>query len=217
MRVLLVEDEKKMAHTLKRGLEEDNHRVTVACDGREGLDLAQLHDFDVVVLDVMLPVIDGFEVARRLRRKKPAIPILMLTARDAIPDVIQGLDLGADDYLTKPFAFEELLARLRSVVRRKPSLRSSELKVADLILDPATHRVSRAGTEIKLTATEFRLLEFLMRRVGQVVPRGALIEGVWEIGAELEENTLDAFIHLLRNKVDRDHQYRLIYTVRGIG
>lgn len=217
MRVLLVEDERKMANALKRGLEEENHRVTIALDGREGFELAAGHDFDIVILDVMLPVMDGFEVARKLRQCKPDVPILMLTARDATPDVIHGLDLGADDYLTKPFAFDELLARIRAVARRRPAARAGELRVEDLILDPSKHRVSRAGIEIRLSATEFRLLEFLMRRGGQVVPRSALIEGVWEIGSDLEENTLDAFIRLLRNKVDREHETKLIHTVRGVG
>jgi two-component system response regulator MprA len=217
MRVLLVEDERKMANALKRGLEEENHRVTVALEGREGFELAARHDFDIVILDVMLPVMDGFEVARKLRQSKPDVPILMLTARDATPDVIHGLDLGADDYLTKPFAFDELLARIRAVARRRPSARAGELRVDDLVLDPSKHRVTRAGIEIKLSATEFRLLEFLMRRGGQVVPRAALIEGVWEIGSDLEENTLDAFIRLLRNKIDREHETKLIHTVRGVG
>jgi two-component system, OmpR family, response regulator len=165
----------------------------------------------------MLPGLDGYEVARRLRRAKDHTPILILTARDAVPDVVRGLDVGADDYLTKPFAFEELLARLRSVARRGSSPRPTCLRVADLTLDPATRRVVRANHEIRLSPTEYRLLEFLMRRTGRVVSRNNIVEAVWGFNQEVEENTLDAFIRLLRSKVDRDFNQKLIHTVRGIG
>lgn len=217
MRVLIVEDEKKMAELLKKGLEEENHSVSLAHDGPGGLEMSELYEFDAIVLDVMLPGIDGFEVARRLRRNKNTTPILMLTARDAVPDIVKGLDVGADDYLTKPFAFEEFLARLRSVARRASSPRPTRLQVADLTMDPATHQVFRDHQEIRLTATEYRLLDFLVRRAGRVIPRATLVEAVWGFDQDVEENTLDAFVRLLRSKVDRDFKDKLIHTVRGVG
>lgn len=217
MRILIVEDEKKMAAVLKKGLEAENHRVTLAHDGRTGLDLASTAEFDVVVLDLMLPLIDGFEVARRLRKNGNQTPILMLTARDAVPDIVKGLDLGADDYLTKPFSFEVFLARLRSVARRGSIPRPTVLQVDDLVLNPASHLVKRGEREIHLSPTEFRLLELLMRRSGRVVPRNAIVEAVWDFDHDVEENTLDTFIRLLRSKIDREHDRKLIQTVRGIG
>ena len=217
MHVLIVEDERRMAELLKRGLEEENHSVSLALDGREGLEMAQALEYDAIVLDLMLPGVDGYEVARRLRKSGNKTPILVLTARDTVPDVVKGLDLGADDYMTKPFSFEEFLARLRSVSRRASSPRPTVLQVGDLVLDPATHEVRRAGEEISLSRTEFRLLEFLMRRAGRVVPRNTIVLSVWDSGEDVEENTLDAFISLLRNKVDRDYKVKLIQTVRGTG
>lgn len=206
-----------MAALLRRGLEEENHSVTVAFDGHAALETADLYEFDAIVLDIMLPGIDGYEVARRLRRNKNHAAILMLTARDAVPDVVKGLDVGADDYLTKPFAFEEFLARLRSVARRGPIPRPTCLRVADLTLDPATQQVFRRNQEIHLSPTEFRLLEFFMRRAGRVASRNAIVEAVWGFDREVEENTLDAFIRLLRTKVDRGSKQKLIQTIRGIG
>lgn len=217
MRVLIVEDEKRMAELLKKGLEEENHSATLAYDGSTGLEIAELYEFDAIVLDIMLPGIDGFEVARRLRRNRNQTPILILTARDAVPDVVKGLDVGADDYLTKPFAFDELLARLRSVARRGHSPRPARLQVADLTLDPATRQVFRGSQEIQLTPTEYRLLDFLIRRAGRVVSRNTIIEAVWGFDQDVEENTLDAFVRLVRSKVDRDFKHKLIHTVRGVG
>ena len=217
MHVLIVEDEKKMAGLLKKGLEEENHSVSLAFDGREALEMAQALEFDAIVLDLMLPGVDGFDVARRLRKSGNETPILILTARDAVPDVVKGLDIGVDDYMTKPFSFEEFLARLRSVSRRGSSPRPTLLQVGDLVLNPATHQATRGGEEIYLSPTEFRLLEFLMRRAGRVVPRGTIVQSVWDSDDDVEENTLDAFISLLRNKVDRDHKQKLIQTVRGMG
>src|SRR5580700_2957771 len=214
MHVLIVEDEKKMAELLKRGLEEENHSVSLAHDGRDALEMAEALEYDAIVLDLMLPGIDGFEVARRLRKSGNKTPILVLTARDTVPDVVKGLDIGADDYMTKPFSFEEFLARLRSVARRGSEPRPTLLQVADLILNPASHQVKRAGEEISLSPTEFRLLEFLMRRAG---PRNTIVNSVWDSGEDVEENTLDVFISMLRNKVDRDHKMKLIQTVRGTG
>ena len=217
MHVLIVEDERRMAELLKRGLEEENHSVSLALDGREGLEMAQALEYDAIVLDLMLPGVDGFEVARRLRKSGNKTPILILTARDTVPDVVKGLDIGADDYMTKPFSFEEFLARLRSVSRRASSPRPTVLHVGDLLLDPATHEVRRGGEEVSLSRTEFRLLEFLMRRAGRVVPRNTIVLSVWDSGEDVEENTLDAFISLLRTKIDRDHKVKLIQTVRGTG
>jgi DNA-binding response OmpR family regulator len=217
MRVLVVEDELKMADLLKQGLEEHNHSVTVAYDGREGLELASSHEFDVIVLDLMLPGLDGFEVARRLRKNQKQVPILMLTARDAVPDIARGLDVGADDYLTKPFAFAELLARIRALGRRPPAMLPPQLNVGDLILDPGSRRVTRRDQEIRLTATEYRLLEFMMRRCGRVLPRGAIVEAVWGFNEDVEENTLEAFVSSLRNKIDRGFSQKLIHTIRGVG
>jgi DNA-binding response OmpR family regulator len=217
MQILIVEDERKMAAVLKKGLEAENHRVTLAYDGRTGLELAGTSKFDVVVLDLMLPEIDGFEVARRLRNERNQTPILMLTARDAVPDIVKGLDVGADDYLTKPFSFEVFLARLRSVARRGSAPRPTVLQVDDLVLNPASHQVRRGEREVHLSPTEFRLLELLMRRSGRVVPRDSIVEAVWDFDHEVEENTLDTFIRLLRSKVDREHDRKLIQTIRGIG
>jgi DNA-binding response OmpR family regulator len=217
MHVLIVEDEKKMAELLKKGLEEENHSVSLAHDGRGALEMAQALEYDAIVLDLMLPGIDGFEVARRLRKSGDKTPILVLTARDTVPDVVKGLDIGADDYMTKPFSFEEFLARLRAISRRASAPRATLLQVGDLVLNPASHEVKRGGEEISLSRTEFRLLEFLMRRAGRVVPRNTIVNAVWDTNEDVEENTLDAFISLLRNKVDRDRKVKLIQTVRGTG
>jgi DNA-binding response OmpR family regulator len=215
--VLIVEDEKRMAELLKKGMEEENHSVTVTYDGPSGLEMAEVYEFDAIVLDIMLPGIDGFEVARRLRRNRNHTPILILTARDGVPDVVKGLDVGADDYLTKPFAFDEFLARLRSVARRGSSPRPTRLQVDDLTLDPATRQVFRGNREIYLTPTEYRLLEFLLRHLGRVLSRTTIVEAVWGFDQEIEENTLDAFVRLVRSKVDRGFQHKLIHTVRGVG
>jgi two-component system response regulator MprA len=217
MRVLIIEDEKGMAELLKKGLEEENHRAALAFDGLEGLELAKVYEFDAIVLDLMLPKVDGFEVARRLRDSGNQTPILILTARDSVPDIVKGLDLGADDYLTKPFSFVEFLARLRTVARRGSAPRPTRLQVADLTLDPASHKAIRGGHEVPLTPTEYRLLELLMRRVGRVVPRTTIVEAVWGLENDIEENTLDAYVRLLRSKVDKGFGYKLIHTVRGIG
>jgi DNA-binding response OmpR family regulator len=218
MRVLLVEDHRQMAEQLAKGLEREGYSVLLAHDGQTALDLARTIDHDLMVLDWMLPKLDGLEVARRLRRGKIRTPILMLTARDAPSDVVEGLDHGVDDYLTKPFAFEVLLARLRALARRGPAARAPVVEVADLRLDPASHRVIRGGREIKLSNREFSLLQYLVRHAGQVVPRRTLIESVWGYDASIESNTLDAFIHLLRGKIDGvGERQKLIHTVRGVG
>jgi DNA-binding response OmpR family regulator len=217
MQILVVEDERRMAELLRQGLSEEAHAVTVAFNGREGLELAEAGSFDLILLDVMLPGIDGLEIARRLRAHKNQTPILMLTARDASQDVVKGLDLGADDYLTKPFSFEVLLARVRALGRRGPIPRPVQLQTGGLKLDPAAHEVWRDGVSVALSRTEYALLEILMRNAGRVVSRDALIAGVWGWDTEVENNTLDVFVHLLRTKVEPQGRVRMIHTVRGIG
>jgi DNA-binding response OmpR family regulator len=217
MRILIVEDERQMAEVLRRGLSEEGHAVDVARTGPDGLAMATSASFDVIILDVMLPGLGGFDVARRLRKARIRTPILMLTARDTNADVVAGLDAGADDYLVKPFAFDVLLARLRAVARRGPTERGVVMTVGDLRLDTGAHEVERGADRIDLTRTEFSLLEFLMRRRGAVVARNALIEGVWGHDREIADNTLDAFVRLLRQKVDAGGRPRLIHTVRGVG
>jgi len=217
MHLLLVEDDHKMLSLLKRGLEEENHLVTVAQDGVYATEMVEVCDFDVIILDVMLPRLDGFEVARRIRRRRIQTPILMLTAKDAVPDITTGLDAGADDYLTKPFAFAELLARIRALARRGPASLPSVLKVGELTLDPSTRQVHRGNREIKLTATEYRLLELLMRHPGRGVSRSAILTAVWGLGEDIEENTLDAFVSLLRAKLNKSSERQLLHTIRGFG
>lgn len=217
MQVLVVEDERRMAELLRQGLEEEGHSVVLANDGREGLAMAEAHPFDAIVLDVMLPGLDGFSVARKLRAARNQTPILMLTARDATHDIVQGLNLGADDYLVKPFSFEVLLARLRAVSRRGAIAEPPVLQVADLSLNPSARDVTRAGRRVPLTRTEYGLLELLMKRAGRVVTRENLIESVWGFDSEVRSNTLDAFIRLLRDKVDTEGETKLIQTVRGVG
>jgi two-component system OmpR family response regulator len=217
MRILVVEDDEPMAAALKRGLEEERHTVTTASDGTTGLALAETYDFDVVVLDVMLPCLTGLDVARRLRERGRSVAILMLTARDSTRDIVAGLDAGADDYLNKPFAFDELVARIRSLGRRRHTSHEAVLAVAGLVLDPATRKVARDGCPLQLTATEFRLLEALMRAAGRVLTRDALIESVWGVDREIEVNTLEVFIRLLRRKVDEPFATKLVRTIHAVG
>jgi DNA-binding response OmpR family regulator len=217
MRLLVVEDEARMLELLRRGLTEEGHTVVCASDGHEGWELASHFEFDVVVLDVMMPRISGLDLAKKLRHHRNTTPVLMLTAKDSVPDIVRGLDAGADDYLTKPFTFNELLARLRALQRRSTSRAQNCLQVSDLVLDPESREVSRAGVPLNLTRTEFGLLERLMLRTGKVVARNTLIESVWGFDREIEDNTLDAFVRLLRLKVDREGQPKLIVTVRGVG
>ena len=217
MKLLIVEDEARMADLLRKGLTEEGHAATCASDGAEGLALAKAYEFDVIILDIMMPKLSGYDLAKRLRAEKIRTPILMLTARDAVPDIVRGLDLGADDYMTKPFSFEELVARLRSVKRRALAAEDIHLRVADLVLDPASREVARGDERLSLTRTEYNLLERLMYRAGKVVSRRSLIESVWGFDREIEENTLDAFMHLLRNKIDPPGRAKLIHTVRGVG
>jgi DNA-binding response OmpR family regulator len=217
MQILVVEDDWKLALQLKKGLEEHGHSVTAVSDGREGLATAEYGEFDVLVLDVLLPGLDGFEMVRRLRSAGCSTPILLLTARDATEDVVMGLDAGADDYLTKPFSFKILLARIRALSRRRTVEPRTQLQIGDLILDPARHIVKRAGATVSLSRTEFALLEMLMRNVGRVIMRSRLIEGVWGLDRDVESNTLDVYIRQLRIKIDSPGDSKLIHTVRGIG
>ncbi len=216
MRILVVEDERRMAELLRRGLTEEGHQVSVARTGTEGLELALASPFDVIVLDVMLPQMDGLTVTRRLREKRNQTPVLMLTARDGASDIVAGLDCGADDYLTKPFAFDIFLARLRAVSRRGAIPRPAVLEVADVRLEPGARRVTRGGVEIPLTPREYSLLELLMRNTGRVISRDSILESVWGHGSDVHENTIEAFVRLLRLKVDT-REPKLIHTVRGIG
>jgi two-component system response regulator MprA len=217
MRILVVEDDPKMAELLRRGLAGQGHTVEIAPDGLKGLEKAHAMPFDVIVLDVMLPGVDGLYVAKRLRASGVRTPILMLTARDSVPDIVRGLDMGADDYLTKPFSFDVLAARLRVIARRTTTESASVLQVADLTLNSETHEVHRGKRPLLLTRTEFVILEHLIRRTGRVVSRDDLIEAVWGIDREVESNTLDVFIFQLRSKTEAGGAGRLIQTVRGFG
>ncbi len=217
MHVLIVEDDRKLAHQLKKGLDEEGHATSIVFDGKEGLETAVATEFDILVLDVMLPRLDGFSLVRRLRQTGVTTPILLLTARDDNHDIVAGLDAGADDYLTKPFSFQVLLARLRALGRRKQVDPRTQLHVGDLVLDPASHRVERAGTPVTLTRTEFGILDVLMRNAGRVITRERLIESVWGFDREIEGNTLDVFIRQLRLKINLPGLGKLIHTVRGVG
>jgi DNA-binding response OmpR family regulator len=217
MRILIVEDDRKLARQLKKGLDEHGHSVDVLFDGADGLDAAQYGDFDVLILDVMLPGLDGFSIVKRLRAAGRSTPILLLTARDAAEDVVTGLDAGADDYLTKPFSFKILLARLRALSRRKNVEPRTQLQIADLVFDPATRVVKRAGSIVLLTRTEFVLLDLLIRNAGRVITRARMIEAAWGHDREIESNTLDVFIRQLRAKIDLPGSHKLIHTIRGIG
>ena len=217
MRVLLVEDEARIADFVTRGLAEQGHAVDVASDGDEALQWADVADFDVIILDVMLPGRDGIEVCRTLRQRGARTPILMLTARDAVQDHVKGLDSGADDYLVKPFAFAELVARLRALIRREPAVMGGVLRVSDLGFDTTTLEVSRRGVSIDLTAKECRLLEYLMRHPNQVLTRTMIAEHVWNYEFDNATNVIDVHIRNLRRKIDDAYPTKLIQTVRGAG
>jgi two-component system, OmpR family, response regulator len=217
MRVLIVEDEVKMASLLRRGLREEGLAADVARTGDDALWMARATEYDAIVLDVMLPGVDGFEICRRLREGGTWSPVLMLTARDGVDDRVTGLDAGADDYLTKPFSFAELLARLRALGRRPPVERPTILEVDDLRLDPATRRVWRGDVEIQLSAKEFALLETFMRRPGEVLSRYQLLEHCWDYGYENRSNVVDVYVRYLRKKIDRPFERASLETVRGVG
>ncbi len=217
MRLLLVEDDPNLGRFIEKGLQEERYAVDVAADGEEGLLLATINQYDLIILDIMLPKLDGLSVCRKLRAERKTTPVLMLTARETVEDRVAGLDTGADDYLTKPFAFAELLARVRSLLRRGSVLPSGRLTALDLELDPVSHRVWRAGQEIPLTNKEFALLEYLLRNANQVLTRTAIIEHIWDIHYDSMTNIVDVHIRALRAKIDRSFPPPLIHTVRGVG
>ena len=217
MRILVIEDDVDLAQFLRKGLEEERHTVEVAADGETGLMLAVDESYDLLIVDVMLPKVDGLTLCRRLRERGNRSPILLLTARDSVEDKVAGLDAGADDYLTKPFAFTELVARIRALLRRGGPHIGSRLKAKDLEMDPASRRVWRAGKEITLTSKEFSLLEFLLRNRDIVLTRTAILERVWGLNYDPMTNVVDVYIRSLRVKIDRDFALPLIATVRGVG
>jgi DNA-binding response OmpR family regulator len=217
MRILLVEDEPSAAQMLAKGLREQSYAVDVATDGEAAIYQAGINDYDLVILDVMLPLKDGFEVCRELRAGGLTFPILMLTARDAPPDRVAGLDRGADDYLTKPFDFHELLARLRALLRRGPALRPETVEIADLSIDMRARRVRRSGRQIELTAKEYALLEYMARRAGEVVTRAEIAEHVWEENFDPFSNLIEVYVQRLRRKIDEGHAPKLLRTRRGEG
>lgn len=217
MRILVVEDEKKVASFIKRGLEEEDFAVDVAFDGEEGLYLAENNPYDVILMDLMLPKKDGLTVIRELRAKDISTPVLCLTAKDSVEDIVAGLESGSDDYLTKPFAFGELLARVKALVRRISKDRGAEVHFADLRLDPVTHKIWRSDKEIDLTAKEYALLEYFMRNPNEVLTRAMIAEHVWDYTFDSFTNIIDVYVNYLRKKVDRDYDTKLIHTVRGVG
>jgi two-component system copper resistance phosphate regulon response regulator CusR len=217
MRILLVEDEPRMANVIAKGLREQSYAVDVATDGEEALYQTSVNDYDVIVLDVLLPHTDGFDVCRELRKRGDVTPVLMLTARAAVDDRITGFDAGADDYLTKPFSFRELLARIRALLRRDPQLRPDVLEIGDLVVDSANHRVSRAGIEVQLTAKEYALLEYLARRTGQLVSRAEIAAHVWDDSFDPFSNAIEVYMNRLRKKVDGSNRTKLLHTRRGEG
>ena len=217
MRILVVEDERKIAQFIKRGLKEEGYAVDVASDGEEGHFLATTNDYDVVILDLMLPKIEGIILCKRLREEKIPSSIIILTAKDDVQNKIQGLDAGADDYLTKPFAFEELLARIRAALRKNDQSLTTKLQVADLTMDLLTHRVMRGNKEIILTNKEYTLLEYLMRHTASIIPRAVISEHVWDINFDTDTNVIDVYINYLRRKIDSGYKKKLIHTIRGRG
>jgi heavy metal response regulator len=217
MRILVVEDEKKVSSFIKRGLEEEKYEVETALDGEEGLRMALEKAYDLIVLDWMLPKKDGLTMVRELREKKVTTSVLMLTAKDSLEDIVAGLDSGSDDYLTKPFAFAELLARVRALLRRSEMDKGAELRFADLRLDPVTHKVWRKDKEIDLTAKEYGLLEYFMRNPNQVLTRTMIADHVWDYTFDTFTNIIDVYVNYLRKKIDRDEEKKLIHTVRGVG
>lgn len=217
MRILVVEDERRLAAVLRRGLQEQGYAVDVAHDGEDGLRLAEQEPYDLVLLDVLLPVLDGFSVCRRLRAARRPMPILMLTARDAVDDRVAGLDSGADDYLVKPFAFRELLARVRALLRREALARDPVLRLADLEVNTVTHEVRRAGRPIELTSKEYAVLEYFVRNPNRVLTRTQIAEHVWDYDFVALSNVVDVYVGSLRRKLDDHREPRLLQTVRGAG
>jgi heavy metal response regulator len=217
MRLLVVEDEKKVAGFIKKGLEEEGYAVDLAGDGKTGLEMALDRVHDLIVLDIQLPKMDGLSVLDALRREKVAIPVLLLTVRATIEDKVLGLDAGADDYLTKPFAFQELVARVRALLRRHAEVKQPMLQIADITLDPARRTVLRGDRKLDLTTREFALLDYFMRNPGRVLTRTMISEHVWDYDFDSETNVIDVYVNYLRKKIDSDREQKLIHTVRGVG
>ncbi len=217
MRILVIEDEKKVASFIQKGLKEEGYAVDVALDGAEGDYLANINEYDCILLDIMLPKMNGIEVLKNLRKNEIYTPVLMLTAKDTISDITSALDAGGDDYLTKPFAFEELVSRVRALIRRSSKQKSSILKLDDLVVDPVTRSVTRNDQKIELTSKEFALLEYFLRNVGRVLSRTLISEHVWDIHFDSDTNIVDVYVNYLRNKIDKNHPNKLIHTLRGTG
>ncbi len=217
MRILIVEDERDLAGIIKKGLEEENYVVDIAYDGEEGLYMAENYPADVIVLDIMLPVMDGLSLLSRIRKKGIDTPVILLTAKDTVADKIKGLDTGADDYLTKPFEFGELLARIRSLLRRKSNVKEAIIRIGDLEIDTRSHEVRRAGRLIRLSAREYAILEYLAYNKDRVVTRTDIIEHIYSEDFDMDSNVIDVYINYLRNKIDRGFGTRLIHTIRGTG
>jgi DNA-binding response OmpR family regulator len=217
MRILVVEDESKVAKFLKKGLEQSGYEVHLASDGESGFDLFRVTEYDLVLVDLMLPNMSGWELIPLLRQSKPVLPILALTAKGSVEDRVRGLNLGCDDYIVKPFSFAELLARIQAQLRRGTALGTAEMRVADLVIDPLKRRVTRAGKVIELSNKEFALLEYLLRNKDQIVTRNMITENVWDASFDNITNVVEVYINYLRNKLDRGFETRLIHTVRGVG
>ncbi|MGY8760887.1 MAG: heavy metal response regulator transcription factor [Nitrospinaceae bacterium] len=217
MRILIVEDEKKVSAFIKKGLEEETYAVDIAPDGEEGLLLGEQNQYDLIILDLMLPKIDGLEVLSTLRGRKIETPILLLTAKDSVEDKVTGLNQGADDYLTKPFAFSELLARIRVLLRRGKADVQTKLEIADLTLDLVSHKVIRENHDIELTGKEYSLLEYFLRNQGKVLTRTMIAEHVWDYNFDTFTNVIDVYVNHLRKKIDKNYSQKLLHTLRGVG
>ncbi|PIQ97960.1 MAG: DNA-binding response regulator [Nitrospinae bacterium CG11_big_fil_rev_8_21_14_0_20_56_8] len=217
MRILVVEDEKKVAGFIKKGLEEETYAVDVAYDGEEGLHMARENQYDLIILDLMLPRIEGLEVLRQIREGTIDTPVILLTAKDSVEDKVRGLNKGADDYMTKPFAFSELLARVRVLLRRGKADTKTVLQIDDLTLDLVSHKVNRNGEEIELTGKEYSLLEYFMRNKGKVLTRTMIAEHVWDYNFDTFTNVIDVYINHLRKKIDKNYPKKLLHTMRGVG
>jgi len=217
MRILIVEDEKSLADIIKKGMEEEDYAVDVAYNGEDGLFMAENEPSDLIILDIMLPVVDGMTILKKIRKAGIRTPVLMLTAKDTLTDKVSGLDCGADDYLTKPFEFEELLARMRALLRRNSEAKTSMIEIGDLVINMATHEVKRRGKDISLSAKEYVLLEFMAMNKNRVLSRTVLTEHLYDYDFDLDSNVIDVFIHRVRSKIDRGFEKKLIHTLRGSG
>jgi heavy metal response regulator len=217
MRILIVEDEKSLADIIKKGLEEEDYAVDVAYNGEDGLFMAENEPSDLIILDIMLPIVDGMTILKKIRKAGVKTPVLMLTAKDTLTDKVSGLDSGADDYLTKPFHFEELLARIRALFRRNSEVNTSVIEIGDLAINMASHEVKRGGEEILLSAREYTLLELLAINKNKVLSRTYISEHIYDYDFDLDSNVIDVFVNRIRNKIDRGYETKLIHTVRGAG